>query len=117
MRFQVSGHLEYEIQQPSTLILNIHAQRNAGQTILEEQFSVEPYVKIEEFSPDGDENRFVRLETGKKKQLVDFVFSATIECHHELVPAAKHRAHAGRRARSPRDSVSVSRAATASRIG
>jgi transglutaminase-like putative cysteine protease len=86
MRFQVSSRLEYEISLPSTLILNIHAQRNAGQTILEEHFSVEPYVKVEEFSPDGDENRFVRLETGKKKQLA-ISYTATVDCHHALVPA------------------------------
>ena len=88
MRFQVSGRLEYEVQQPSTLILNIHAQRNAGQTILEEQLAVEPYVKIEEFNTEGDENRFVRLETAKKKQL-SVSYSATIECHHELISASK----------------------------
>lgn len=87
MRFQVSGQLEYEIKQPTTLILNIHAQRNAGQTILEEQFAVEPYVKVEEFSTEGDENRFVRLDTGKKKQLA-VSYSATIECHHEFVSAS-----------------------------
>ncbi|MGD9633213.1 MAG: transglutaminase family protein [Pirellulales bacterium] len=84
MRFQVSGQLEYEIKQPSTLILNIHAQRNSSQTILEEQFAVEPYVKVEEFSTEGDENRFVRLETGKKK-LLAIKYAATIECHHELI--------------------------------
>lgn len=87
MRFQVSGQLEYEIKQPTTLILNVHAQRNAGQTILEEQFAVEPYVKVEEFSTEGDENRFVRLDTGKKKQLA-VSYNATIECHHEFVSAA-----------------------------
>lgn len=87
MRFHVSSHLEYEISLPSTLILNIHAQRNVGQTILEEQFSVEPYVKIEEFSPDGDENRFVRLDTGKKKQLT-ISYSATVDCRHEFFSAA-----------------------------
>jgi transglutaminase-like putative cysteine protease len=86
MRFQISCRLEYAITLPSTLILNIHAQRNVGQTILEEQFSVEPYVKVEEFSPDGDENRFVRLETGKKKQLA-IAYAATVDCHHELVSA------------------------------
>ena len=87
MRFQVSSHLEYSISLPSTLILNIHAQRNAGQTILEEQFSCDPYVKIEEFSPDGDENRFVRLETGKKKRLT-ISYTATVDCHHKMYSAA-----------------------------
>src|SRR5687767_1907346 len=69
MRFLVSGQLEYDVVFPSTLILNIHAQRCASQTILEEQFHVEPYVKVEEFLSDNGENRFVRLETGRKKHL------------------------------------------------
>ena len=42
MLFHVSCHLEYAVRFPSTLILNVHAQRNASQTILEEQFVVEP---------------------------------------------------------------------------
>lgn len=88
MRFQVSGRLEYDVAQPSTLILNIHAQRNPSQTILEEHFSVEPYVKVEEFLADGGENRFVRLETGRKKKLA-IEYQATVDVNHELVPARK----------------------------
>lgn len=88
MRFQVSGRLEYDVAQPSTLILNIHAQRNPSQTILEEHFSVEPYVKVEEFLADGGENRFVRLETGRKKKLA-IEYHATVDVNHELVPARK----------------------------
>ncbi|MFO0900129.1 MAG: transglutaminase family protein [Pirellulales bacterium] len=88
MRFRVSGRLEYDVAQPSTLILNIHAQRNPSQTILEEHFSVEPYVKVEEFLVDGGENRFVRLETGRKKKLA-IEYQATVDVDHELVPARK----------------------------
>ena len=36
MLFRVSAELEYEAKFPSTLILNIHAQRNASQAILDE---------------------------------------------------------------------------------
>ena len=62
MRFHISGHLEYAITFPSTLILNIHAQRSASQTILEENFTVEPYLKVEEFlSDNGDLLRQVCL--------------------------------------------------------
>jgi transglutaminase-like putative cysteine protease len=88
MRFQVSGRLEYDVAQPSTLILNIHAQRTPSQTILEEHFSVEPYVKVEEFLADNGENRFVRLDTGRKKKLA-IQYNATVDVSHELVPARK----------------------------
>jgi len=63
MRFQVSSHLEYTVKFPSTLIFNIHAQRNHAQTILDEHFSVKPHIPIEEFVLEQDGNRFVRLET------------------------------------------------------
>lgn len=87
MRFHVSSHLEYDVGFPSTLILNIHAQRNSGQTIVEERFTVEPAVKMEEFLFENGENRVVRLETGRKKQLI-IDYSATVECTHAVVPAA-----------------------------
>lgn len=87
MRFLVTGHLEYEVKFPSTLILNIHAQRTSSQTILEEHFAVEPYVKVEEFLLGNAENRFVRLETGRKKHL-SIQYSATVECGHELISAS-----------------------------
>jgi transglutaminase-like putative cysteine protease len=86
MRFLVSGQLEYDVVFPSTLILNIHAQRTASQTILEEQFHVEPYVKVEEFLSENGENRFVRLETGRKKHL-SIQYQATVEGEVELIPA------------------------------
>lgn len=88
MRFQVSGHLEYSVSFPSTLIFNIHAQRKSGQMILDERFSVEPDVKVEEFLLENGENRFIRLHTGRKKSLI-VDYAATVECECEVVPAAK----------------------------
>ncbi|QDU30834.1 Transglutaminase-like superfamily protein [Anatilimnocola aggregata] len=88
MRFLVSGHLEYTVAFPSTLILNIHAQRNSGQTILDEKFEVTPYVKFEEFVLENASSRFVRLETGKKKALT-IDYHATVECTHEVISASK----------------------------
>ncbi len=88
MQFQVSCRLEYEIAFPSTLILNVHAQRNAAQTILEEKFVIEPKLKIEEFTADGNGNRFIRLETGKKKHLA-ISYDATVNCEHQIIAARK----------------------------
>jgi transglutaminase-like putative cysteine protease len=86
MLFEVSGHLEYAVSFPSTLLLNIHAQRNASQTVLNERLVVEPRVKIEEFLSEGGENRSVRLVTGRKKHL-SVTYEATVECDFELLPA------------------------------
>ena len=62
MKFRVSGKLGYDIKTPSTLIVNIHALRSAGQTVLEENFSIDPYFKIEEITTWQSENRYIRLE-------------------------------------------------------
>ena len=64
MRFNVSCELAYAVRFASTLIVNVHAQRGQQQTILDERFAVEPAVPFIEFSPDGSDSRFVRLETG-----------------------------------------------------
>lgn len=61
MKFEVKANLEYEILEPSTLIINIHALRTPTQAVLEENFSIEPYVKVEELVPEHSENRFIRV--------------------------------------------------------
>jgi transglutaminase-like putative cysteine protease len=88
MRFRVSSHLEYDVVIPSTLILSVHAQRNASQSVLQEEFSVEPRIKVEEFVATGLANRFVRLETGRRKRLT-INYEATVDCEHEVIPARK----------------------------
>lgn len=88
MRFQVSCRLEYEVSFPSTLILNIHAQRNSAQSILKETFSVDPRLKVEEFTADGNANRFIRLETSRKKRLA-ISYDATVDCEHQVIAANK----------------------------
>ena len=62
MKFKVHSELEYQVQQPSTFILNIHALRTPTQTVVEETLAVEPYIRVEEFSSGPDANRYVRLE-------------------------------------------------------
>jgi transglutaminase-like putative cysteine protease len=88
MRFKVSCQLEYDISFPSTLILNMHAQRNASQTISKEHFSVEPRTRVEEFTADGNANRFIRLETGRKKHL-SIAYEAVVACEHQVIAASK----------------------------
>ncbi len=88
MQFQVSAHLEYVVKFPSTLILNIHAQKNFGQTILKESFTVEPSVKSEEFVLDNGANRYMRLETGDEKRLV-VEYAATVECAFDVISAGE----------------------------
>jgi transglutaminase-like putative cysteine protease len=86
MLFHVSCDLEYTAQFPTTIILNVHAQRNASQTILDEQFVVKPRVKFSEFTPDGSDNRFIRLKTGRHKKLT-INYSASVDCDFQRYSA------------------------------
>jgi transglutaminase-like putative cysteine protease len=84
MHFQIASELHYEGLQNSTLILNVHALRTPSQTIIEENFHVEPRVRCEEFLSATGENRFVRLETGKAKALT-IRYTARVETHVRTV--------------------------------
>lgn len=88
MRFIVSCHLEYAVSFPSTLILSIHAQRNHSQTIVEEAFTVDPKVKFSEFPSQTGGTRFMRIETGRRRQLT-IDYRAAVECDFRVL-AANH---------------------------
>ena len=61
MKFDVFSEMEYTAYTPGTLILNIHALRTPNQTVLNESFNIDPYIKVEELlEPNG--NRLVRFE-------------------------------------------------------
>ncbi len=79
MRFHVSCALEYEARFPSTLILNVHAQRTPSQTILDETFTIDPPLATTEFSSADSANRFVRIESGAHRTLV-VNYAATVDC-------------------------------------
>lgn len=84
--FNVSCHLQYAVKFPSTLILNVHAQRNSSQTILKEQFEVTPEARITEFTPPDSDNRFIRLETGPRKK-IDIAYAASVQCQYQTYDA------------------------------
>jgi transglutaminase-like putative cysteine protease len=86
MLFHVSCDLEYVVRFPTTLILNIHAQRSASQTVLDEEFIVKPRLKFREFTADGSDNRFIQLNTGRHKKL-SISYSAAVECDYHVYPA------------------------------
>jgi transglutaminase-like putative cysteine protease len=79
MVFDVACELAYSVKVPSTLILGVHAQRTPGQTILREQFSVEPQLKMTAFTTPETGNRLVRLET-EQSTTVAIRYSASVDC-------------------------------------
>ncbi len=88
MIFNVACEIDYEIRFPSTLILSVHAQRNSAQVVLEEQFSITPKVTFSEFLAEGSGNRFVRVQTGKRKKL-SVRYTASVDCDYQLLAAKK----------------------------
>jgi transglutaminase-like putative cysteine protease len=84
--FHVSCQLDYAVRFPSVLILNVHAQRNVGQTVMKEQFEVSPDMRVTEFTAAGSGNRFIRLETGTN-QTVSIAYSATVQSDHQTYDA------------------------------
>jgi transglutaminase-like putative cysteine protease len=78
MIFEVAAELEYDVQFRSAMILSLHAQESASQTILQESFQIEPAIPYTKFRDDNG-NRFVRLDTGDAKHLA-LRYAATVDC-------------------------------------
>ncbi|MBA4016368.1 MAG: transglutaminase family protein [Pirellula sp.] len=83
LRFNVSCQIDYNVECPSTLILNINPQRNSVQTVVEERLTIEPYIQVEEFSDVGGDNRYLRLETGTATQL-SIRYEGTVDCAYQF---------------------------------
>lgn len=84
MKFNISAKLEYKINSASTLILNIHALRTPQQTVLQEVFTVDPMVKIEELAAVGGENRLIRLDITEPCQL-KVAYTAVVDNSYKIV--------------------------------
>ncbi|MEJ7738775.1 MAG: transglutaminase family protein [Chitinophagaceae bacterium] len=96
MKFAINAKLEYNVIVPSTLILNIHALRTPNQAVLEETFTIEPYVKVEELTSANGENRFIRVDLSRATDIkifysaiVDNSFKNTDHKKQHQIPVAK----------------------------
>ena len=83
MKFNVSAEMGYEVQSAGTLILSIHALRTPTQAVLEEIFTIEPYIKAEELFSVNGENRIVRIEVEEKGKL-QITYKATVDNNFEI---------------------------------
>ena len=95
MKFEVAAEMGYEAHGDCTLILNIHALRTPRQTVLEEIFSIEPYVKAEELILTAGENRSMRIEISEPalykinyRAVVDNSFIISDYNNHSEIPIA-----------------------------
>jgi transglutaminase-like putative cysteine protease len=80
--YRVSSDLAYQIGGPSTLIFNTSVVGNSFQKVLEENFSTDPGLYIEEFRSSSEEKRFHRIlcEAGSLKVR----YNATVELTHHI---------------------------------
>jgi hypothetical protein len=78
MKFTISAQMTCNATSPATAILNIHALRTQHQAVINETFSVGPYLKIEELSLELGENRLVRFEV-ENPGTYNISYNATID--------------------------------------
>ncbi|RYZ97600.1 MAG: transglutaminase family protein [Sphingobacteriaceae bacterium] len=84
MKFDVVADMTYTARTPGTLILNIHALRTPNQTVINEAFSIEPYIKAEELTGLHGENRLVRFEIAEPGN-IKINYTATVDNAYKLV--------------------------------
>jgi transglutaminase-like putative cysteine protease len=65
MRFNLYSELSYDVFSPSTFIFNIQAAHAGSQHIIEESLNVTPTLNFKEFTLNGSDTRFIKLEVGE----------------------------------------------------
>jgi len=78
MKFDVFTQMEYIARSAGTLILNIHALRSPRQTVISEVFNIDPYIKVEEMTIPGSENRLIRFEIPEPGN-IKISYTATVD--------------------------------------
>jgi transglutaminase-like putative cysteine protease len=83
MKFNVFSEMEYMANSAGTLILNIHALRTPHQTVINETFDIDPYIKVEELQSAQSENRLIRFEIGQGSS-IKVSYKATVDTSYEI---------------------------------
>jgi transglutaminase-like putative cysteine protease len=84
MKFNVFTEMEYTVRSASTLILNISALRTPHQTVISEEFNINPYLKTEELLSVSGENRLIRFEVTEPCN-VKVTYKATVDNSYKIV--------------------------------
>jgi transglutaminase-like putative cysteine protease len=83
MKFNIFAEMEYTAYSAGTIILNIHALRTPHQTVIDETFNIEPYIKVEELQSAQGENRLIRFEIEQGSSIKVF-YKATVDTFCEI---------------------------------
>ncbi|ASU33708.1 transglutaminase-like domain-containing protein [Mucilaginibacter xinganensis] len=83
MKLNVLTEMEYTAASAGTLILNIHALRTPRQTVISEEFVIDPYIKVEELVSQQSDNRVFRFEIAENSS-IKVSYKATIDNYCEV---------------------------------
>ncbi|SDD26426.1 Transglutaminase-like enzyme, putative cysteine protease [Variovorax sp. CF079] len=76
--------LDYEVEAPSHLLLNIEAARSGAQTVISEDLAIEPAVEMQVFCDEGSGNRFIRFDAPQGPLKIRY--RASVQRAHVEVP-------------------------------
>lgn len=85
-QIQVGSMLQYDVQSPSTFLLNVSVTQNDHQATCEEFITVEPFHRVEECAVGSLGNRLLRLSV--KPGPLTINYRATVELHADEVDSA-----------------------------
>jgi len=88
MKFEVSAKIAYEALAPSTLIINIQPFASNGQTIVQEDFKTEPWLKMRECYAVGGEKRFSIIEI-PQAGYISLNYKAIVETTIQTIPSTQ----------------------------
>lgn len=83
MKFRVKSALQYSVKDYSTFVFNISVLRSATQSIIEERFSTDPFLILEELPSTDGLNRSVRIVSEENKKL-KIAYTAVVNQEYTL---------------------------------
>jgi len=83
MKFNILTEMEYTARTAGTIILNVHALGTPHQTVLNENFSIDPYIAFEELLSAQNEKRLIRFEIPETGS-IKVTYKATINNFCEI---------------------------------
>ncbi len=88
MKFRIKSELDYTADAPVVFLLNVRAQDNGCQKVLEETFTVTPQVPHRLLVCGVTHNRFDRI-SAEVPGVYHIVYEAVVELHLDKVPVAR----------------------------
>lgn len=86
-RILVGSDLNFDVHGPTTFLFQIAASQTPQQTIVQEQFTIEPYTQYAECQVGPEGNRLHRITAGVGQLSIQY--RATVDLHQQFSPASQ----------------------------